>query len=62
MRPLQFNIIIFEIKIGGKAEKAVSQISSTQYAVGLSGKPVLGVGVVFDLEQKAVSGWETREL
>ena len=54
--------IIFEIKIGGKAEKAVSQISSTQYAVGLSDKPVLGVGVVFDLEQKAVSGWETREL
>lgn len=52
--------IIFELKIGGKAESAVQQISSTQYAAGLSGKPVLGVGVVFDLQQKAISGWETQ--
>ncbi len=54
--------IIFELKIGGTLEMAVQQISSHQYANGLSGKPVLGVGVVFDLESKSIGGWESKEL
>jgi hypothetical protein len=54
--------IIFELKIGGQPKKAVTQISSNHYAQGLSDKPVLGIGVVFDLETKSISAWEVEEL
>ncbi len=53
--------IIFELKTTGTPEKAVGQISSSQYASGLRGKPVLGVGVVFDLETKCIINWETMQ-
>jgi hypothetical protein len=54
--------IIFELKTSGQPKKAVTQISSNHYAQGLSGKPVLGIGVVFDLETKSISTWEVAEL
>jgi hypothetical protein len=56
------HFIIFELKIGGQSENAVQQISSNQYAQGLSGKPVLGVGLVFDLAKKAIVSWEVKTM
>jgi hypothetical protein len=56
------HFIIFELKTSGQPEKAVQQISSNQYAQGLSGKLVLGIGVIFDLETKSIVNWEVIEL
>ncbi len=58
----QTHYIIFELKIGGQAESAVQQISSNQYAQGLSGKTVLGVGLVFDLAKKAIVSWQVKTM
>jgi Predicted AAA-ATPase/PD-(D/E)XK nuclease superfamily len=51
--------IIFEFKIGGSPEAALEQINAQGYADGLS-KPVIRVGVVFDLERKAIIDWVAR--
>jgi hypothetical protein len=51
--------IIFEFKIGGIPEDALAQINSQQYALSLE-KPVIKIGVVFDLETKQVSAWKTE--
>jgi hypothetical protein len=48
--------IIFEFKIGGTPEAALAQIEEKRYADALE-KPVIKVGVVFDLETKSISGW-----
>ncbi len=48
--------IIFEFKITGTAQEALNQIDSSRYADSLS-KPVVKVGVLFDLEQKQISDW-----
>ncbi len=48
--------IILEYKTGGTPEAALAQIDLTRYAAGLS-KPVIKIGVVFDLRQKQISGW-----
>jgi hypothetical protein len=53
------NQIIFEFKIGGTPEAALAQINSQQYALSLE-KPVVKIGVVFDLETKGVSAWKTE--
>ncbi len=51
--------IIFEFKIGGLPEEALAQINTQQYALGLK-KPVIRIGVVFDLETKGVSVWKAE--
>ncbi len=51
------HFMVFEIKIGGTAKAALKQAKTTQYAAGLTGKPVVLIGVVFDLEKKQISGW-----
>ncbi len=48
--------IIFEFKVSGTAEQAVQQINTSGYADGFE-KPVVKVGVLFDLEQKCVTDW-----
>ena len=48
--------IILEFKIGGTPQAALDQINSNRYADAIT-KPVLKVGVVFDLESKSISGW-----
>ncbi len=48
--------IIFEFKISGTATEALNQIDSSRYADSLQ-KPVLKVGVLFDLENKQISDW-----
>ncbi len=48
--------IIFEFKTAGTAQQAIEQIDSSRYADSLS-KPVIKVGVLFDLEQKQISDW-----
>jgi hypothetical protein len=48
--------IIFEFKIGGNPETALAQIEEKRYADALE-KPVLKIGVVFDLETKSITGW-----
>ncbi len=50
--------IIFEIKTSGTPEEAMRQIELNQYAAGLE-LPVVQVGVVFSLEQKAFVAWLT---
>ncbi len=51
------HFVVFELKIGGKAQTALRQARNSQYAAGLSGKPVVLVGVVFNLESKQISDW-----
>jgi hypothetical protein len=51
--------IIIEYKIGGTPEEALHQIDTTQYASGFT-KPVIQVGVVFDLAQKQISAWAVQ--
>ncbi len=51
--------IIFEFKTAGTAQQALEQIDSSRYADSLS-KPVVKVGVLFDLEQKQISDWAIR--
>jgi hypothetical protein len=48
--------IIFEIKTSGTPEDALLQIEQNQYAAGLK-LPVVQLGVVFSLEQKAFVAW-----
>ncbi len=48
--------IIFEIKTSGTPEDALLQIEQNQYAAGLE-LPVVQLGVVFSLEQKAFAAW-----
>ncbi len=48
--------IIFELKTSGTAEEALAQINQNQYANGLE-PPIVKVGVVFNLEQKAFMAW-----
>jgi hypothetical protein len=48
--------IIFEIKTSGTPEDALLQIEQNQYAAGLE-LPVVQLGVVFSLEQKAFTAW-----
>jgi hypothetical protein len=48
--------LIFEFKIGGSPQAALEQIDEQGYADGLS-KPVIKIGVVFDLERKAILDW-----
>ena len=49
--------IIFEIKIGGTPQEALQQINEKHYADMLQ-KPVVKIGVVFDLERKQISDWK----
>ncbi len=51
--------IIFEFKVSGTAEQAVQQINAVHYADGLE-KPVIKIGVLFDLEQKCVTDWAVQ--
>ncbi len=54
------HFIIFELKIGGTSEAAINQIIANQYAAGLTSKPKVAVGMVFDLERKSISHWEIK--
>lgn len=58
--PDQF--ILLEFKIGGSSDTALQQIVDKEYAASFSSKPVIGVGVVFDLESKSIASWESRKL
>jgi hypothetical protein len=58
--PDQF--VILEFKIGGTAQLALDQIIDKEYAASFSSKPVIGVGVVFDLESKSIAVWESLKL
>ena len=49
--------LIFEIKIAGTPEVALQQIDAKHYADMLQ-KPVVKIGVVFDLERKQISDWK----
>ena len=48
--------LIFEFKVSGTASQALEQIDENRYADGLK-KPIIKVGVLFDLEQKQISDW-----
>lgn len=54
-------IILFEFKLGGDAETALKQIKDGQYAKGYA-KTVIGIGVVFDVEQKSIVTWQAETL
>jgi Predicted AAA-ATPase/PD-(D/E)XK nuclease superfamily len=58
--PDQF--VILEFKIGGTSEAALQQIIEKDYANGFLGKPVIGVGIVFDLEKKSITFWKSQVL
>ncbi len=58
----QSHYIIFEFKIDGTPQAALTQIEQSQYANGLQGKPVIGVGVIFDLTSKSIVSWEAKIL
>ena len=54
--------LIFEFKIGGTPEAALEQINLNKYAdmlLALS-KPVVKIGVVFDLETKSITAWKVE--
>lgn len=53
--------IVFELKTTGTPAEALLQIEQNQYAAGLE-LPVVGVGVVFSLEQKAFVSWVAQSL
>lgn len=48
--------IILEYKISGTVEEALKQIETARYASGIS-RPIVKLGVRFDLEQKQISSW-----
>lgn len=50
--------VIFELKIKGSAKAALQQIDLAQYASSLS-KPVVKIGVRFNLEKKQITAWAT---
>jgi hypothetical protein len=54
-------IILFEFKLGGEAQSALKQIKDGQYAKGYT-KSVIGIGVVFDVEQKSIVTWQAETL
>jgi hypothetical protein len=56
--PDQF--VILEFKIGGSSEVALQQIIEKEYAKGFITKPVIAVGVVFDLETKSITLWKSQ--
>jgi hypothetical protein len=58
--PDQF--VILEFKIGGSSEAALQQIIEKDYAKGFNLKPVIAVGVVFDLETKSITLWKSQML
>lgn len=58
--PEQF--MIFEYKIGGTPKATLKQMKQNAYGKSYSGKPVLGVGVVFDLETKSIVDWGIEEI
>ncbi len=49
--------IIFEFKIGGTPKAALAQIDEKRYA-DMIRKPVIKVGVVFNLKTKSIKAWE----
>jgi hypothetical protein len=51
--------IIFEYKLNGTPEAALAQITEKGYANSLR-KPVIKVGVVFDLENKKILSWAVQ--
>ncbi len=52
--------IIFEFKIGGTAEAALAQINEKKYADSIISKPVIKVGVVFNLKSKSIKSWKAE--
>jgi Predicted AAA-ATPase/PD-(D/E)XK nuclease superfamily len=58
--PDQF--VILEFKIGGSSEAVLQQIIEKDYAKGFNLKPVIAVGVVFDLETKSITLWKSQML
>jgi Predicted AAA-ATPase/PD-(D/E)XK nuclease superfamily len=56
------HFVILEFKIGGSSEEALTQIKDKEYAKGLIGKSIVGVGVVFELSSKSISEWKDEVL
>jgi hypothetical protein len=57
-------IYLLEFKIDQPAEKALAQIRDKGYAdkFRLENKPIIGVGICFDSQKKAVRDWVSAEL
>ncbi len=51
--------IIFEFKLGGSPQAALEQIDRGRYKDSLV-KPVVCLGVVFELEQKQITAWKAQ--
>ena len=51
--------IIFEFKITGTPQNALEQINEKRYADMLN-KPVIKIGVVFNLENKCIDDWQVE--
>lgn len=58
------HIIIFEFKLDESAEAALEQIEEKKYAAPYfsQNKKVMGMGINFNSERKAVDGWQLVEL
>jgi hypothetical protein len=58
------HIYIFEFKFNASAEEAIKQIKDKNYAQPYlaSGKAIMGVGVGFDPQERAITGWEVTPL
>ncbi|AEE53926.1 ATP-binding protein [Haliscomenobacter hydrossis] len=58
------HVYIIEFKLNLSASIALAQIIDKQYAekYRLSPKTLIGIGISFDTEKKAVKEWETQEL
>ena len=56
-------IYVFELKVTGSAEKAVSQIDEKRYAIPFEtdGRKVVKVGVKFDRETRTPINWIIQE-
>ena len=52
-------IYVFELKVTGSAEEAISQIDEKSYAIPFEtdGRKVVKVGVIFDKETRVPSDW-----
>jgi len=57
------HIYIFEFKLDGSADKALTQIEDKEYAqkYGLRGKPITKVGVNFDSKKRQIGKWKVVE-
>ena len=53
--------VIFELKTSGTPAEALLQIEQNQYAAGLE-PPVVMLGAVFSLEQKALVSWAAQSI